>query len=140
MKTTLLWINFIIFSNVAFIGNAIAGQKPMLMPPHFNLNAQPKEVLSNYPLGKITREVAFSHHGGPDRKIVLPNNAEGWIFNVGQKEWHRTYTLVINKAGVISDVLYYDHTRYADHGLTAMQMQSKKFIVGHTRLGPAPVD
>ena len=138
MKTTLLLLNIIIFSSVAFIGNAMADQKLMQMPPHLNLKAKPKEVLGKYPIGKTTKQAAFSHHGGADRKIMLPNQMEGWVYNVGEKEWHRTYTLVINKAGVITDVLYYDHTRNADHGLTAMQLQSKKLIVGHTRLGPAP--
>jgi len=138
MKTILLSVSLIMFSIMAFIGNSVADQKPMQMPPHLNLNAQPKEVLGKYPLGEIPKDVAFSHHGSPQRKIKLPNLSEGWVYNVGKKEWHRTYALVFSKTGVVSDVIYYDHAKYKDHGLTAMQIQSKKLIVGHTRLGPAP--
>ena len=138
MKKPLLWVNILILFNMVFIGPVMAEKKPLPMPPHLDLNAKPKVVLGKYPLGMITRNAAFSHHGGAHRKIVLPNQMEGWVFNVGGNEWHRTYTVVINKDGVVADVIYYDHTKNADHGLTAMQMQSKNLIVGHPRTGSGP--
>lgn len=108
------------------------------MPPRFTLKELPPSVLAAYPLGVINQQAAFSHHGSAHRRITLPNGNEGWVYNVGDKEWHRTYTLVFKPDGTVGDVLYYDHSKHSDAGLSALQLQSKRLIVGGPRTGPGP--
>lgn len=125
-----------------FVSGSIAGinaeaKKPVI-PQRFTLNASPQEVLMSYPLDSISRQIAFSHHGSAHRRIKLSNGNQAWVYNVGEKEWHRTYTLVFNDKEFVTDVLYYDHAKHADTGLSALQLQSKPLIVGGPRTGPGP--
>lgn len=115
----------------------VNAKKPT-MPQRFTLNAKPQEVLTSYPLGVISQQIAFSHHGAAHRRLTLPNGNKAWVYNIGDKEWHRTYTLVFDSKDRVSDVLYYDHAKYAERGLTALQLQSRSLIVGGTRTGPGP--
>lgn len=109
----------------------------MVMPPTFELNADPKTVLSTYPLGSIPQQAAFSHHGGAHRAVTLSNGSTGWIYNVGGKEWHRTYTLVFDRQRMVSDVLYYDRGKRGG-GLSALVLQSREAVFGAGGLGPPP--
>lgn len=116
----------------------VAFEKSVRMPPRFKLDATPQDVLSIYPLGVIDKQAAFSHHGGTHRKVTLPNGMEGWLYHVGEQQWHRSYTLVFDINNKVSDILYYDHGKNREYGLSAMQIQSLDMIVGGTRLGSGP--
>jgi len=107
------------------------------MPLRFDINAEPREVLRQYPLGEIDEQTAFSHHGQADKKVELPNGAEGWLYDVGREEWHRTYTLVFGGEGTVIDVLYYDHSRF-EEGLSALVLQSVALRTEEPALGPGP--
>ncbi len=116
------------------------------MPPNFSEQAGPETVLRAYPLGVITKQAAFIHHGKAVRTLILPNGKEGWVYEVGgkqaktyqhptkEKQKHtvyetepgngvRTYTLVFDNKGVVIDVLYNEQGRH--DGLTALQVQRK---------------
>lgn len=99
------------------------------MPPDFSTKTDMKEALLKYPLDVITKDAAFSHHGQAVRKVTLPNSNEGWVYQVGEGSGLRTYTLVFNDKGVVTDVLYNEKGRH--NGLTALQLQAQaKRILG----------
>ena len=129
-------------ATTTFAGHAA----PLPMPPSFTGEAAPEAVLRTYPLGVITKQAAFSHHGKAARTSVLPNGKEGWVYEVGgkqaqtyqhpnpTKERHtvyetgpgfgvRIYTLEFDDKGVVIDVLYNEQGRH--DGLTALQVQRK---------------
>lgn len=108
------------------------------MPPVFNLSADPEEVLRTYPLGQITRQAAFSHHGPANSVLVLPNGKEGWLYDVEKQGLHRTYTLVFDDKNLVIDVLYYDHARFSKYGLSALQVQSVQTRTQEPALGSGP--
>lgn len=117
---------------------ALAQQEPVPMPPGFTLSADPEKTLAAYPLGAINKEVAFSHHGKANKEVTLPNGNTGWLYDVGGREWHKAYMLVIDKDGIVNDVIYYDHGRFAKYGLTALQVQSVGLFPKSPTLGPGP--
>jgi hypothetical protein len=111
---------------------SLAGQAGQSMPPSFTVEVEPETVLRAYPLGVITKQAAFSHHGKAVRTLILPNGKEGWVYEAGVKqaqtyqhptrEKHtvyeagpgngvRTYTLVFDDKGVVIDVLYNERGR-----------------------------
>lgn len=125
---------------------SLAGQAGQSMPPSFTVEVEPESVLRAYPLGVITKQAAFSHHGKAVRTLILPNGEEGWVYEARgkqaqtyqhptkEKERHtvyetepgngvRTYTLVFDDKGVVIDVLYNERGRH--DGLTALQVQRK---------------
>lgn len=126
--------------------SSLARSASLPMPPDFTLDASIEKTLRAYPLGVITRQAAFSHHGEAHRKLKLPNGLEGWVYDVGglpaavpytrpagKKETvretqathaARTYTLVIDSRGVVVDVLYNEDDRH--DGLTALSLQNRK--------------
>ena len=121
------------------IGVTARAQQPTLpKPPRFTLNDKPERVLANYPLGVIDRNAAFSHHGKAHKEFTLVNRREAWLYDVGEKEWHRTYTLVFGKDGKVIDVLFYDHGRHEKYGLTALQVQSKGPRTNEPAIAPGP--
>lgn len=123
----------------------LAGQAGHLpMPPSFIGQVAPEVVLRAYPLGVITKQAAFSHHGKAMRTLILPNGKEGWVYEVGIRNARtyqrstkekdtvyeiepsygvRTYTLAFDDTGVVIDVLYNEQGRH--DGLTALQEQRK---------------
>lgn len=115
-----------------------AQQERMRMPPSFSLDEGPVKVLENYPLGVIDKGAAFAHHGKANKEFTLANGRLGWLYDVGQKEWHRSYTLVFGNDGIVIDVLYYDHGRFSKYGLTALQVQSVEPRTKRPTLGPGP--
>lgn len=123
---------------------SLAGQARQSMPPSFTVEGEPETVLRAYPLGVITKQAAFSHHGKAVRALTLPNGKEGWVYEAGVKQARtyqrptkdkqavyetepgygvRTYTLVFDEKGVVIDVLYNERGRH--DGLTALQVQRK---------------
>lgn len=110
--------------------------------PNFNIKTKPESALRVYPLGVLTQQAAFSHHGAPEKKVTLPNGKEGWIYVVGygnnlktyqlpsgatktvkETAWElgvRNFTLVFDD-GVVIDVIYKDDGN--DIGVTAMELQ-----------------
>ena len=99
------------------------------MPPDFSTKTDREEALRQYPLGVITKQAAFSHHGQAIRTVTLPNGNEGWVYQVGEGSGLRTYTLAFNEKGIVTDVLYNEKGRH--NGLTALQLQAQaKRILG----------
>lgn len=130
---------------LAWTGGYGQTQKPLPMPPDFNIKTSPRTALEQYPLGVIPKQAAFVHHGKAVRTVTLPNGQEGWVYEVGgQREktytdptgerrtvresekafgW-RTYTLVFNDKGIVVDVLYNEEGRH--DGLSALQVQRER--------------
>jgi hypothetical protein len=121
------------------------------MPPSFTDEVAPEVVLRTYPLGVITKQAAFSHHGKAVHTLILPNGKEGWVYEVGDKQAKtyqhpttkkhtvyetgpgygvRIYTLEFDDKGVVIDVLYNEQGRH--DGLTALQVQRKVRGEGHS--------
>lgn len=122
------------------MGLPLAAAQPgtLPMPPGFTLDADPEKTLAAYPLGVIHKDAAFVHHGKANKELVLPNGKTGWLYDVGDQEWHRSYTLVFGDDGTVSDVLYYDHGRFSKHGLSALQIQSVEPRTKGPALAPGP--
>jgi len=117
------------------LANTSAAEQPM--PPGLNLGAEPQIVLAGYPIGRLAADTARLHYGGPHKTFSLINGLQGWLYNVGTKEWHRSYTLVVDSRGVVVDVLYYDHST-SDDGLSALQVQSREQIAATPPYGAGP--
>ena len=101
-------------------GHALEPQKPM--PPKFTLEVDPADALHNYPLGVITEQDAFAHHGGPVRKVTLPNGNPGWLYKSGEKEGVPSiYVLEFSNDGIVIDVLHKDYRYKIGH--SALQYQ-----------------
>ena len=114
------------------------------MPPVFSLDAKSDQLLKEYPLGVITKEAAFAHHGQAHNVVTLPNGLEGWVYEnlltkqetfttpSGQKREVKslehtnvlsTYTLVFGPDGKVIDVLYRDNR--GDDAASALLAQRK---------------
>lgn len=129
------------------------------MPPVFSPNAPVEQTLQSYPLGVITKQAAFSHHGKAHREIKLPNGLAGWVYDVGglpkttlyvsptgkkqtvteteAAHQARGYTLVFDNRGLVVDVLY--NEKGPHDGLTALSLQHMKGAVRmeeHAHPGP----
>jgi hypothetical protein len=117
-------------------------------PPAFCRDAPIEETLLVYPLGIITKQAAFSHHGPAHQEIQLPNGLDGWIYDVGgepkaveytgltgekrtfmERPWEhelREYILVFDDRGIVIDVLYEDEGTHG--GMTALQLQHRREV------------
>jgi len=116
-------------------GGALAAKQ---MPPSFSINNEPADVLRNYPLGIIKEKEAFAHHGGPIRKVVLPNGNQGWLYKAGEKAGvPSVYILEISGEGVVIDVLHKDSHYKIGHSALQYQYLSDTNVELKT-LGPAP--
>ena len=116
-------------------GIALAAKQ---MPPSFSINNDPADVLRTYPLGTIKEKEAFSHHGGPIRKVVLPNGNQGWLYKAGEKAGiPSVYILVISGEGIVIDVLHKDSHYKIGHSALQYQYLSNTNVELQT-LGPAP--
>ena len=92
------------------------------MPPNFEFGNEPEDVLSAYPLGVITEQDAFAHHGGPILKETLPNGNQGWIYMSGEEAGVPSiYVLQFSNKGIVIDVLHKDHRYKIGH--SALQFQ-----------------
>jgi hypothetical protein len=138
---------------------SFAQAEKLPMPPVFTPAAPIEQTLRAYPLGVITKQAAFSHHGTAHREITLPDGLEGWVYDVGgvpkavtyvspggkqqtvretpRSHEARSYTLVFDNRGVVVDVLY-NETGPHD-GLTALSLQHRKGVLRteeHAHPGP----
>lgn len=150
----------VLMAFVLGLGGSFAQSATLPMPPTFGADASVEQVLRAYPLGVITKQAAFSHHGTAHREIKLPNGLEGWIYDVGgvpkavsyvnpagkkqtvkkteASHETRSYTLVFDTRGVVIDVLY--NEKGPHDGLTALSLQYGKGMARmeeHTHPGPA---
>ena len=92
------------------------------MPPSFSIDNELAEVPKKYPLGTITEQEAFAHHGGPVRKVVLPNGNRGWLYKAGEVAGvPSVYILELYGSGIVIDVLPKDVHYKIGH--TALQYQ-----------------
>ena len=135
-------LNILLALTAVVATTVLSGQ--LTMPPSFTERDGPETVLRAYPLGQITKQAAYSHHGKAVRTKTLPNGLEGWVYEVGGKQARtyqhptmkkqtvfetepgngvRTFTLVFDGKGVVIDVLYNEQGRH--DGLTALQAQRK---------------
>lgn len=138
---------------------SLAQPAKLPMPPNFTSGASVEQTLHAYPLGVVTRQAAFSHHGTAHREIKLPNGLEGWVYDVGGvpkdvsyigpkgkrqtvreapvSHEARSYTLVFDNRGVVVDVLYNESGPH--DGLTALSLQHRKGVLRmeeHVHPGP----
>ncbi len=129
------------------------------MPPAFKPDAPVEQTLRAYPLGVISKQAAFSHHGKAHREIKLPNGMSGWVYDVGglsqaipyvsptgkkqsvteTEAVHQasSYTLVFDNRGMVVDVLYNENGRH--DGLAALALQHRKGAIRmeeHAHPGP----
>ena len=116
----------------------LAGQPQLPMPPTFSINNDPEDILHDYPLGVINEQAAFAHHGGPVRKITLPNGHPGWLYKAGEKVGVPSiYVLEFSKDGTVIDVLHKDHRHKNGH--SALQYQYLQHIEAELNTtGPGP--
>lgn len=127
MRQFMVLLGFI--AAIGSFGVKAESPKTLPMPPTFNARIDANEALTKYPLGVITKVAAFAHHGKENRTVTLPNGYEGKVYQVGSGTGLRTYTLVFNDKGVVTDVLYNEQGRH--NGLTALQLQAQaKRILG----------
>lgn len=144
MRTASSFVIAIVLALAWTAGNGQT-QKTLPMPPDFNIDTAPRELLAEYPLGVIPKQAAFVHHGKALRTIALPNGLEGWVYEVGGERektyrdptgeertvresekafgW-RAYTLVFDDRGLVVDVLYNEDGRH--DGLSALQVQRER--------------
>ena len=150
-----------LIAGLLFLTFATAGwaqREPAPMPPTFSQSASIEQTLQSYPLGVISQQAAFSHHGGPHSKVRLANGLEGWRYDVGgtaRRETYvapggerqsvretealhavRSYTLVFDARGIVIDVLYNERGRH--DGLTALVLQQRRGTASPMQAHPAP--
>ena len=108
------------------------------MPPDFSFGHEPREVLGSYPLGVISEQAAFAHHGGPIRKEILPNGNQGWLYKSGENAGVPSiYVLQFSRDGIVIDVLHKDHRYKLGHSALLYQYLVGKDPMSRT-LGPGP--
>ncbi len=135
---------WVLFSSLLWA--TASGADPGYLPelPVFDTDTDPEQVLQDYPLGVITLQAAYSHHGEPDKIRLLANGKEGWVYTVGYAKKRKTYrtpsgevrtidetnwalgvrdfTLVLDERDrVVIDVIYKDDGKGI--GVTAMELQ-----------------
>ena len=135
-ETKWLWmVTAVLFLWVAE-GHALEPKKQM--PPRFSLETDPADVLHNYPLGVISEQDAFAHHGGPVRKLTLPNGTQGWLYKSGEEAGVPSiYVLEFSSDGIVIDVLHKDYRYKIGH--TALQYQYLQHVEAELQTtGPGP--
>ena len=117
------------------------------LPPTFTAKTDAESALRDYPLGVITKQVAFVRHGPPHKVVTLANGQEGWVYEIPHARERKTYTLpsgdrvnvkeipvnvvmhtftldFCDGDGVVDDVIYQDDVSGAR--VTAAEMQAHK--------------
>ena len=124
---------FILVSSSAF-----AAQMKKPMPPTFSFRHEPEKVLSEYPLGLINKQEAFAHHGGPVRKLLLPNGNRGWLYSTGEEAGiPELYILQFSEDGKVIDVMH--KSLHYKNGHSALQYQFLQGITPELKMtGPGP--
>lgn len=136
MKREKKWLLVIFSVLVSWAFVSFAEQSMKSMPPVFSINVSPEEILLAYPLGVITEQAAFSHHGGPVKKLTLPNGNQGWLYKAGEEAGvPSVFILQFSHGGIVIDVLHKDY-RYKN-GHSALQYQYLRNVeVELQTLGP----
>ena len=130
--------SFVIAAVYVYLFTSTGVQAAKQMPPDFSLDKSPDKVLREYPLGVINEQEAFAHHGGPVRKVVLPNGNRGWLYKTGETEGvPSVYVLQLSRDGIVIDVLHKDVHYKIGHSALQYQYLSDTNIELKT-LGPAP--
>ena len=130
--------NLLMISLLLWASAGLAGQPQKTMPPSFSIENDPAEVLHNYPLGVISELDAFAHHGGPVRKMILPNGNRGWLYKSGEKAGVPSiYVLEFSGDGTVIDVLHKGYRYKIGH--SALQYQYLQHVEAELQtLGPGP--
>ena len=138
MKQESKWLWIVLGALVLWTSVGFAEQSQKPMPPKFSLETDPAEVLHNYPLGVITEQDAFAHHGGPVRKVTLPNGTPGWLYKSGEEAGIPSiYVLEFSSDGVVIDVLHKDYRYKIGH--SALQYQYLQHVEAELQtLGQGP--
>ena len=128
-------IAFILLSNIV-----IAAQAKKPMPPKFTYRYQPEQVLSEYPLGVLNKQEAFAHHGGPVRKITLPNGNQGWLYSTGEEAGiPELYILQFSNDDMVIDVMH--KSLHYKNGHSALQYQFLQGVTPELKMtGPGPAE
>lgn len=137
MKRTVIMLAVVLVMVLGVFAQA-EDRKYMPMPPTFSIQEDPEKTLLEYPLGVITRQAAFSHHGKATREVKLPNGNDGWVYQVGEETWLRTYTLEFDGKDQVIDVLYNERGRH--NGMTALQMQAQAAKILGPEAEPEPFE
>jgi hypothetical protein len=117
---------FAVISLLLIFFAPVPGNAAKQMPPGFSFENDPSEILAEYPLGTITEQDAFAHHGGPVLKEVLPNGNQGWVYKSGEDAGVPSfYVLQFSQDGIVIDVLHKDYRNKIGH--SALQYQ---YLVG----------
>jgi hypothetical protein len=138
MKTIGIQQLILVFTSVVLSNAALAAQSHKQMPPTFSFMHEPEKVLHEYPLGMISKQEAFAHHGGPVRKMTLPNGNKGWLYSTGEEAGiPELYILQFSDGGKVIDVMH-KNVHYKN-GHSALQYQFLQKITPQSQmLGPGP--
>ena len=102
--------------------------------PALSAEAQPEQLLRQYPLGAVRSQDVLAAYGQPDSMGVLQNGLLGWEYTVDsgeQAEAPGSYTLVFGPNGRVIDILY----RRDGNLLSARQLRGASEPYGY---GAAP--
>ncbi|NOQ88457.1 MAG: hypothetical protein GQ550_05985 [Gammaproteobacteria bacterium] len=132
-KGFILMTVFILVSNLV-----VAGQVNKPMPPTFSFKHEPEQVLREYPLGLINKQEAFAHHGGPVRKVTLPNGNNGWLYSTGEEAGiPELYIIQFSNDGMVIDVMH--KSMHYKNVHSALQYQFLQGVTPKLRMtGPGP--
>ena len=132
-KKFVLMTVFILISNIVVAGQV---KKPML--PTFSFKQEPEKILCEYQLGLINKQEAFAHHGGPVRKLTLPNGNNGWLYATGEEAGiPELYILQFSNEGLVIDVMHKSMHYKNDHA--ALQYQFLQGVITELKMtGPGP--
>jgi hypothetical protein len=138
MKITNIKKSILVVTCVVVAGSAFAVQAMKQMPPKFSYDQNAEKVLREYPLGLIKMSEAFSHHGTPIRKLILPNGNRGWLYSTGRDVYTpNLYILQFSDKDIVIDVLH--KSLHYKNGHTALQYQFLQGTEPELRLtGPGP--
>ena len=132
-KESILITAFVLLSSIT-----TAAQAYKSMPPTFSYDQDAAKVLREYPLGLINMSEAFAHHGGPLRKLILPNGNKGWLYSTGRDVYTpNLYILEFSDKDMVIDVLH--KSLHYKNGHTALQYQFLQGAEPELKLtGPEP--
>jgi hypothetical protein len=132
------WLWVVLGAMVFWASVGLADQSTQPKPLMFSFENDPAEVLHNYPLGVINEQEAFAHHGGPVRKVTLPNGQKGWLYTAGEEAGVPSiYVLEFSSDGLVIDVLHKSYRYKLGH--SALQYQYLQLVEAELQtLGPGP--
>jgi len=138
MKITGINKSIFIITLIVMSASASAVQMKKQMPPTFSYKNEPEKILSEYPLGLINKQEAFAHHGGPVRKLLLPNGNNAWLYSTGEEAGvPEIYILQFSDKDIVIDVMH--KSVHYKKGHSALQYQFLQTVTPELRItGPEP--